>query len=108
VNPFDPETIPLSLLNDFVYCPRRAALKAIEGVRSGNVHTVRGDIVHEHTDLAGYEVVRGAKLLRALPVCSARMGLNGKCDAVPGGVQAGEAPMLGERRCAAMRAGAVP
>ncbi|MCC6486229.1 MAG: CRISPR-associated protein Cas4 [Candidatus Hydrogenedentes bacterium] len=76
------DPVPLSLLNDFVYCPRRAALKAIEGVRSGNVHTVRGDIVHEHTDLAGYEVVRGAKLLRALPVCSARLGLNGKCDIV--------------------------
>lgn len=76
------DTISLSLLNDFVYCPRRAALKAIEGVRSGNVHTVRGDIVHEHTDLAGYEVVRGTKLLRALPVCSTRLGLNGKCDIV--------------------------
>lgn len=76
------EAIPLSAINHFLYCPRRAALIHIEGIFKDNVHTVRGDIVHEHTDLAGYEVVRGAKLLRALPVCSARLGLNGKCDIV--------------------------
>ena len=42
MNPF--ESIPLSLLNDFLYCPRRAALKAIEGHREENEHTIRGDI----------------------------------------------------------------
>ena len=45
-----PETLPLSLLNDFLYCPRRAALKIVEGWRSANEHTARGDIVHEHAD----------------------------------------------------------
>jgi hypothetical protein len=25
------ESLPLSLLNDFLYCPRRAALKVVEG-----------------------------------------------------------------------------
>jgi len=77
-----PEQLPLSLLNDFLYCPRRAALKIVEGWREANVHTERGDIVHEHSDLAGYEVVKGVKLLRALPVWSERLGLNGKCDIV--------------------------
>src|SRR5207245_398291 len=76
------EPLPLSLLNDFLYCPRRAALKAIEGWRSENEHTVRGDIVHEHADLPGYEVAKGVKLLRALPVFSERLGLSGKCDIV--------------------------
>jgi CRISPR-associated exonuclease Cas4 len=76
------EPVPLSLLNDFLYCPRRAALKIVEGWRAANVHTERGDIVHEHSDLAGYEVVKGATLLRALPVWSERLGLNGKCDIV--------------------------
>ena len=47
------EALPLSLLNDLLYCPRRAALKAVEGWREANVHTVRGDIVHEHADLPG-------------------------------------------------------
>ncbi len=76
------EQIPLSLLNDFLYCPRRAGLKIVEGVRSTNEHTLRGDIVHEHSDLPGFEAVRGVKLLRALPVWSARLGLSGKCDIV--------------------------
>jgi len=76
------ETLPLSLLNDFLYCPRRAALKEVEGVRSENKHTVLGDIVHEHADLPGYEVAKGVTLLRALPVWSERLGLSGKCDVV--------------------------
>lgn len=76
------ERLPLSLLNDYLYCPRRAALKVVEGWRSSNEHTNRGDIVHEHSDLAGYDVVKGVTLLRALPVWSERLGLNGKCDIV--------------------------
>lgn len=74
--------LPISLLNDYLYCPRRAALKIVEGWRSANQHTERGDIVHEHADLPGYEVAKGATLLRALPVWSDRLGLNGKCDIV--------------------------
>ena len=77
-----PEPLPLSLLNDFLYCPRRAALKAIEGHREENEHTIRGDIAHEHADLPGYEVAKGVTLLRALPVWSERLGRSGKCDIV--------------------------
>lgn len=76
------ESLPLSLLNDYLFCPRRAALKVVEGWREANAHTARGDIVHEHADLAGYEVVKGVTLLRALPVFSERLGLSGKCDIV--------------------------
>ncbi|MFN3410239.1 MAG: CRISPR-associated protein Cas4 [Limisphaerales bacterium] len=76
------EAIPLSLLNDHLYCPRRAALKIVEGWRQANEHTARGDIVHEHADLPGYEVAKGVTLLRALPVWSERLGLSGKCDIV--------------------------
>ncbi|MHB1953243.1 MAG: CRISPR-associated protein Cas4 [Sulfobacillus sp.] len=76
------DPIPLSLLNDFLYCPRRSALKIIEGCWGENEHTVKGDIQHEHADLPGYEVARGVKLLRALPVFSDRLGLSGKCDIV--------------------------
>ncbi|HZM04847.1 MAG TPA: CRISPR-associated protein Cas4 [Candidatus Saccharimonadales bacterium] len=76
------ELLPLSLLNDYLYCPRRAALKIIEGWRAENMHTVRGDIVHEHADLPGYEVAKNVTLLRALPVFSDRLGLSGKCDVI--------------------------
>ena len=80
--PNPPDPIPLSLLNDFLYCQRRAALKAIEGWRGTNEHTVVGDSVHEQADVSGYETVKGVTLLRALPVWSDRLGLNGKCDIV--------------------------
>ena len=76
------DPLPLSVINDFLYCPRRAALKLIEGVRGTNHHTIIGDLAHEHADLAGYEVAKGVKLLRALPVFSDRLGLSGKCDIV--------------------------
>ena len=81
------EPLPLSLLNDYLYCSRRAALKLVEGWRSANQHTNRGDIVHEHADLAGYESQisnSGSQitLLRALPVWSERLSLSGKCDIV--------------------------
>ena len=62
------DPLPLSLLNDYLYCRRRAALKMVEGWRSANQHTARGDIVHEHADLPGYEIAKGVTLLRALPV----------------------------------------
>ncbi|MYH61592.1 MAG: CRISPR-associated protein Cas4 [Caldilineaceae bacterium SB0675_bin_29] len=80
--PNPPDPVPLSLLNDFLYCQRRAALKAIEGWRGTNEHTVVGDSVHEQADVSGYETVKGVNLLRALPVWSDRLGLNGKCDIV--------------------------
>jgi CRISPR-associated exonuclease Cas4 len=76
------EMLPLSLLNDYLYCPRRAALKLVEGWRGANEHTVRGDIVHEHADLPGYEVAKGVLVWRGLPVWSERLGLSGKCDVV--------------------------
>jgi CRISPR-associated exonuclease Cas4 len=76
------EPLPLSLLNDFLYCSRRAALKAIEGWREENIHTVLGDIAHEHADLPGYEVAKGVLVWRSLPVWSERLGLSGKCDIV--------------------------
>jgi CRISPR-associated exonuclease Cas4 len=76
------EKIPLSALNHFLFCPRRAALIHVEGIFKDNHHTLRGDIVHEHADLAGYEIAKGVTLLRALPVFSERLGLSGKCDIV--------------------------
>jgi len=76
------ERIPLSAINQYLFCNRRAALIHIDGIFVDNEHTLLGDIAHEHADLPGYEIAEGAKLLRALPVWSERLGLNGKCDIV--------------------------
>ncbi len=78
----DREPLPLSLLNDYLFCPRRAGLKVVEGLRRANVHTVIGDLAHEHADLPGFELAKGVTLLRALPVWSGLLGVSGKCDIV--------------------------
>jgi len=74
--------IPLSAINQYLYCPRRAALIHVEGTFSDNVHTVVGSQLHDQADVSGYETVKGVTLLRALPVWSDRLRLSGKCDIV--------------------------
>jgi CRISPR-associated exonuclease Cas4 len=76
------DLLRLSLLNDFIFCPRRAALKGIEGQWGENAHTALGDLLHEHADEPGYETDEGVTVLRALPLYSDRYGLSGKADIV--------------------------
>ena len=76
------DPLPLSALNDYLYCERRAALKFIEGVRGTNEHTIIGDLAHAHVDTPGYEQRAGWELLRALPLFSDTLGLSGKADLV--------------------------
>ena len=74
--------IPLSAINQYLYCDRRAALIHVEGTFSDNEHTLVGKQFHEQADVSGYETVKGVTLLRALPVWSERLRLNGRCDIV--------------------------
>src|ERR1700722_20214175 len=45
--------LPLSALNDFLFCARRCALHRIEGVWTENVHTVEGSQAHRRVHTAG-------------------------------------------------------
>jgi CRISPR-associated exonuclease Cas4 len=81
-NPAPPDLLPLSLLNDYLFCPRRAGLKLLEGLRGVNEHTAAGDVVHERADTPGYSTAGGVVVLRAVQVWSARLGLIGRCDLV--------------------------
>jgi len=76
------DTFPLSALNHFLYCSRRAFLIHAEGVFVDNEHTVLGNLAHEHVDTPGYEQRAGWELLRALPLFSDALGLTGKADLV--------------------------
>jgi CRISPR-associated exonuclease Cas4 len=76
------ETVAISALNQYVFCPRRCALMHVEGVWADNAHTLRGTQVHAHADARGYETERGVKLLRAVPLYSPRFGLSGRADIV--------------------------
>lgn len=76
------EPILISALNDYVFCPRRCALKQVEGQWGDNAHTTIGTLLHNHADKPGYEVADGVTILRALPLYSAKYGLTGKADIV--------------------------
>ena len=76
------DPLPVSALNHYLYCPRRAFLIHGEGIFVDNEHTVLGDLAHEHVDFPGYEQRAGWNLLRALPLFSDRLGLSGKADLV--------------------------
>ena len=76
------QTIPISAVNQFLYCGRRAGLIYIEGVFEENEHTAAGSQAHERVDAAGYETVGGVEALRALPIWSERLRLSGRADIV--------------------------
>ena len=74
------EIVLVSALNEYAFCPRRCAFKHVEKVFTPNVHTISGTIEHENTDVPGYEVRDGVKILRALSLSSEKLGLSGKAD----------------------------
>jgi CRISPR-associated exonuclease Cas4 len=76
------EPIMLSALEHYSYCPRQFALIHIEQAFDHNVHTKRGDAVHERVDAPGFSTIEGTRSERALPVWSERYGLIGRCDVV--------------------------
>lgn len=72
----------LSALQHYSYCPRQCALIHIEQMFDENVHTMRGNAVHQHVDEPGLETFEGVRIEHALPVWSEQLGLIGKCDVV--------------------------
>jgi CRISPR-associated exonuclease Cas4 len=78
----EPEPVLISVLNDYVFCPRRCALKLIDGMRGDNVHTTVGTLLHDHADAPGYETDGDTTVLRAVPLYSTRYKLSGKADIV--------------------------
>jgi CRISPR-associated exonuclease Cas4 len=78
----DTDVIALSALQHWSYCPRQCALIHLEQAFAENVHTMRGQAVHERVDEPGFEERTGAKVERALPLWCERLSLIGKADVV--------------------------
>lgn len=78
----DIDPIMISALEHYSYCPRQCALIHVEQAFDENVHTMRGQALHARVDQPGWEATPGARIERALPVFSDRLGLIGKCDVV--------------------------
>jgi len=76
------DPIALSALQHWSYCPRQCALIHLEQAFAENVHTLRGQAVHQTVDTPGFETRAGCRLERALPLWCERLGLIGKADMV--------------------------
>ncbi len=78
----DDNPIPISALQHYSYCPRQYALIHLEQEFDENVHTMRGNAVHELVDEEGYTVKNGTRIVRSLPLYSEKYNLVGKADVV--------------------------
>lgn len=76
------ESLPLSALQHWLFCPRQCALIHIERVWAENRFTAEGRILHERADVGRPESRDGLRILRAVEIASARHGLHGVADVV--------------------------
>lgn len=77
------ELLPISALQHFVFCPRRAALIHLEGLWAENRFTVEGRHLHERAhDPTLSDRRAGMLVTRGLMLRSFRWGLVGRADVV--------------------------
>lgn len=74
--------VPLSALQHWRFCPRQCLLIYREGIWADNRLTAEGNAFHERVHQAGEEARGGVRTVRGLTLCSRRLGLIGKADAV--------------------------
>jgi CRISPR-associated exonuclease Cas4 len=78
----DPDLVPLSALQHFLFCPRQCALIHVEQAWAENLYTAEGRLLHEATAAAGIEKRRGVRTIMAMPLASSRLGVSGIADVV--------------------------
>ena len=78
----DDDFIQLSALQHFIFCRRQCALIHIEQVWVENLFTAEGRVLHEKAHEEKFQESKGARIERAVALCSKRLGLNGKADVV--------------------------
>ena len=77
------DLLPISRLQHFLFCERRAALVAIEGIWEDNLFTVEGTHLHQKVDDEVPPESRGdLRVTRGLLLHSFELGLSGKADVV--------------------------
>lgn len=77
----DDDLLALSGIQHFAFCPRQWALIHIEKLWAENVLTVEGKFLHEKADDPFFaETRQGVRTVRALPVISRELGLQGVID----------------------------
>ena len=93
----DPDLLPLSGLQHFVFCRRQWALIHIENQWQENLRTVEGHLLHRRAhDEAARERRGNTLILRGLPIVSHTLGLSGQCDVVEFHLTPEGVPLRGE------------
>lgn len=78
----EPDSLPISALQHWLFCPRQCALIHAERLWAENRLTAEGRILHERTDTGIPESRDGIRVLRAVQIASLRLGLHGVADVV--------------------------
>jgi CRISPR-associated exonuclease Cas4 len=77
-----PDYLPLSYLNQLLYCERRFWYMYVLGELAVNAALLEGTLRHEHADQPGEERIEEGRVVRRLAVYSDRLRINGFCDLV--------------------------
>ena len=76
----DVQSIAISALQHYAYCPRQFALIHLEQAWSDNHFTAQGNVLHERVDSQEAESRGSKRSERSVQVQSERLGLHGKLD----------------------------
>ncbi len=77
------QLLPVSAVQHFVFCERRAALVFTEGMWAENQYTVEGTQLHKRADDAKQsQNLAAVRIERAVGLVSLRYGLTGKADVI--------------------------
>jgi CRISPR-associated exonuclease Cas4 len=78
----DPDSLPISALQHFAFCPRQCALIHLERQWSENTLTAQGRVLHERAHDGGSESRGDLRIARSLHLQSTVLGLHGVTDIV--------------------------
>lgn len=78
----DDDLLPISALQHYLYCPRQCALIHVERAWAENRQTAEGRVLHERADQPRGESRRGVRVVTAVPLAHAALGITGVADAV--------------------------
>lgn len=76
------DSLPISALQHWLFCPRQCALIHVERLWAENRFTAEGRLLHERADEGRAESRDGLRILRAVHIASTRHGLHGVADVV--------------------------
>ncbi len=76
------DAIPISALQHYLYCPRQCALIHVERQWVESRYTAEGRLLHERTDKPGRTSRKNVRIVTALPIANASLGIAGIADVV--------------------------